>query len=64
MNMHRFLHITTRNVRLRIMLVLRWTNRITRPVSETVALKATCCEFLLMNGPSFRSHLALATGMS
>ena len=62
--MHRFLHSTTRNVRLRIMLVLRWTNRITRPVSETVALKATCYEFLFLIGPSFRSHLALSTGMS
>ena len=62
--MHRFLHSTTRNVRLSVMLVLRGTNRITRPVSETVAVKISCYELLLMSGPSFRSHLALSTGMS
>ena len=59
MNMRRFLPSTTRNVR--IVLLFRGTNRITRPMSETVAVKTTCYELLLMDGPSFRSRLAFST---
>ena len=57
----RLLQSTTRNVRLRVMLVPRGTNPITRPVSETVAVKAACYELLSVNGPSFRYRLALST---
>ena len=41
---------------LSIMFVFRRTDRITRPVSKTVAVKTTSYEFLLLNRPSFRSR--------
>ena len=59
MNMHRLFQSTTRNVRLRIVLVFRRTNRNTRQASKTAAVKATGCELLLVSRPSFGSRLAV-----
>ena len=57
-----FLQSTARDMCLRIIFVFCRTNRITRPVSKTVAVKTTSYEYLLLYRPSFRSRFSLLRG--